>query len=73
MKFEFYKPEKTVTGPAYSGMFKVLAAGAGKSNPVADAISTGVKPVGDQATAMQDAWQKANADMNAWRNQGGAN
>ena len=57
-----------------SGMFKVLAAGAGKSNPVADAISTGVKTVGDQATAMQDAWQKANADMNAWRNQqGGAN
>lgn len=57
-----------------SGMFKVLAAGAGKSNPVADAISTGVKPVGDQATAMQDSWQKANADMNAWRNQqGGAN
>lgn len=57
-----------------SGMFKVLAAGAGKSNPVADAISIGVKPVGDQATAMQDAWQKANADMNAWRNQqGGAN
>ena len=57
-----------------SGMFKVLAAGAGKGNPVADAISTGVKPVGDQATAMQDAWQKANADMNAWRNQqGGAN
>lgn len=52
-----------------SGMFKVLAAGAGKSNPVADAISTGVKTVGDQATAMQDAWQKANADMNAWRNQ----
>ncbi len=57
-----------------SGMFKVLAAGAGKSNPVADAISTGVKTVGDQATAMQDSWQKANADMNAWRNQqGGAN
>ena len=57
-----------------SGMFKVLAAGAGKSNPVADAISTGVKTVGDQATAMQDAWQKANVDMNAWRNQqGGAN
>ena len=57
-----------------SGMFKVLAAGAGKGNPVADAISTGVKTVGDQATAMQDAWQKANADMNAWRNQqGGAN
>ncbi|OWW21821.1 hypothetical protein [Noviherbaspirillum denitrificans] len=25
MKFEFYKPEKTVTGPAYSGTFKVLA------------------------------------------------
>lgn len=57
-----------------SGMFKVLAAGAGKGNPVADAISTGVKTVGDQATAMQDSWQKANADMNAWRNQqGGAN
>ncbi len=57
-----------------SGMFKVLAAGTGKSNPVADAISTGVKTVGDQATAMQDSWQKANADMNAWRNQqGGAN
>lgn len=57
-----------------SGMFKVLAANAGKANPVADAISHGVKPVGDQATAMQDAWQKANADMNAWRNQqGGAN
>lgn len=57
-----------------SGMFKVLAAGAGKSNPVADAISIGVKTVGDQAAAMQDSWQKANADMNAWRNQqGGAN
>lgn len=57
-----------------SGMFKVLAAGAGKSNPVADAISTGIQTVGDQATAMQDAWQKANADINAWRNQqGGAN
>ena len=54
-----------------SGMFKVLAAGAGKGNPVADAISTGVKTVGDQATAMQDSWQKANADMNAWRNQQG--
>ena len=25
MKFEFYKPEKIVTGPAYSGMFKMLA------------------------------------------------
>lgn len=57
-----------------SGMFKVLAAGAGKSNPVADAISTGIQTVGGQATAMQDAWQKANADINAWRNQqGGAN
>lgn len=57
-----------------SGMFKVLAAGAGKSNPVADAIRNGIKAVGDQATAMQDAWQKANTDMNAWRNQqGGAN
>lgn len=55
-----------------SGMFKVLAAGAGKSNPVADAISTGVKTVGDQATAMQDAWQKANEDMNKWRTEGGA-
>lgn len=54
-----------------SGMFKVLAAGAGKSNPVADAISTGIQTVGDQATAMQDAWQKANTDINAWRNQQG--
>lgn len=25
MKFEFYKPEKTVTGPAYSVWFKLLA------------------------------------------------
>lgn len=25
MKFEFYKPEKTVTGPAYSMWFKMLA------------------------------------------------
>lgn len=55
-----------------SGMFKVLAAGAGKANPVADAISTGIQTVGDQASAMQDAWHKANEDMNKWRTEGGA-
>lgn len=57
-----------------NGMFKAIAKDAKPTDPVADAIRNGIKAVGDQATAMQDAWQKANTDMNAWRNQqGGAN
>lgn len=53
-----------------SGMFKVIAKDAASTqNPVAAAISGGVKRVGDAAHSMQDAWNKSINDMNAWRNQ----
>lgn len=56
-----------------TGMFKALASGVGAGNPVADALRTGVKSVGDQAANMQDAWNKANEDQNAWRYAQGGN
>ena len=61
-----------VSDAEITGMFKVLAASAGKGNPVADALKNGVKHVGDAANQMQDAFSKANQDLNAWRNQEGA-
>ena len=62
-----------VSDAEITGMFKVLAATAGKGNPVADALKHGVKHVGDAAAQMQDAFQKANHDLNKWRTEGGAN
>ena len=53
------------------GMFAALAKSA-PVNPVADALKHGVKHVGDAAAQMQDAFSKANQDLNAWRNQEGA-
>lgn len=53
-----------------TGMFKVLAKDAKtETNPVHQAVQRGVAHVGDAAKPMHDAWAKANADMNAWRNQ----
>lgn len=53
-----------------TGMFKVLAKDAKtEENPVAGAFKQGVVNVGDASAGMQDAWAKANHDMNAWRNQ----
>lgn len=52
------------------GMFAALSKSA-PVNPVADALKSGTKPIGDAAT-MQDAWAKANDEQNAWRYQGGA-
>lgn len=54
------------------GMFAALAKSA-PVNPVADALKHGVKHVGDAAAQMQDAFQKANHDLNKWRTEGGAN
>lgn len=61
-----------VSDAEITGMFKVLAASAKPANPVADALKSGVKVVGDAANQMQDAFAKANQDINAWRNQEGA-
>lgn len=55
-----------------NGMFRVLAANVnvGTRDAVADVIAKGVKTAHtDAATAMNDAKVKANADLNAWRNQ----
>lgn len=49
-----------------AGMFKALAKDV--KNPVADAIRTGIKPIGDASQSMNDALQKSVADLNAWRN-----
>lgn len=49
-----------------AGMFKAIS-GTAASNPVADAIKGGVKAVGDDATAMNDAHSKSVSDLNAWR------
>lgn len=54
------------------GMFAALAKSA-PFNPVADALKTGVKHIGDAATQMQDAFNRANQDLNKWRTEGGAN
>lgn len=51
-----------------AGMFKVLAAQK-PTNPVADAFRTGITQTNDHAKLMNDALQKANGDMNAWRYQ----
>lgn len=49
------------------GMFKAVAKDAKPINPVADAISRGIQPIGDAATQMNDALNKSVADLNAWR------
>lgn len=51
-----------------AGMFKVLAAQK-PANPVADAFRAGITQTNDHAKLMNDALQKANGDMNAWRYQ----
>ena len=57
-----------------NGMFKALALSAPAArNPVADALKHGVQSVGDEATKMQDSWNKANNDQNAWRYAQGGN
>lgn len=48
-----------------AGMFKALAKDV--KNPVADAIRTGIRPIGDASQSMNDALQKSVADLNAWR------
>lgn len=60
---------KDANDDVINGMFMALAK-ANPSNPVRDAMSHGIKVVGD-SNAMQDALNKANADQNAWRYQGG--
>lgn len=62
-----------VSDAEISGMFKVLASSAKPGNPVADALTSGVKPIGDAVANMNDSWRKSVDDQNAWRNQGGAN
>lgn len=52
-----------------TGMFKAIATAAASTSQVADAFKSGVVSVGDASKGMQDAWAKANHDMNAWRNQ----
>lgn len=58
---------KDASDAEISGMFKAIASSA-LTNPVADAIRYGIKPVGDAATQMNDALNKSVADLNAWRN-----
>lgn len=52
-----------------AGMFKAIAKDAKPQNPVATALKAGVTRVGDAEATMQDAWSKANNDLNAWRDQ----
>lgn len=58
---------KDASDAEISGMFKAIASSA-LTNPVAEAIRSGIKPVGDAATQMNDALNKSVADLNAWRN-----
>lgn len=56
-----------------NGMFKALALSAPAArNPVADAIKNGVTNIGDSQAQMQDSWKQSVADLNSWRNEGGA-
>lgn len=60
---------KDASDAEITGMFKAIATTATSTSQVADAFKSGVVSVGDASKNMQDAWAKANADMNAWRNQ----
>lgn len=60
---------KDASDAEISGMFKAIAVDAKTGNPVADALRQGVKTFGDAGAAMNDALDKSNNDMNAWRNQ----
>lgn len=60
---------KDASDAEITGMFKAIATAAASTSQVADAFKSGVVSVGDASKSMQDAWAKANHDMNAWRNQ----